>query len=58
MPFYTIGHSNRTLSVKVFDSAERARREMDKLVAERLRKGYVEEGVVRQALPVAVRRGV
>ncbi|SHG62363.1 AAA domain-containing protein [Massilia sp. CF038] len=29
--------------VKQFESAERARREMDKLVAEKLRKGYVEE---------------
>ncbi|SPA44181.1 AAA domain-containing protein [Cupriavidus taiwanensis] len=29
-------------SMKAFDSAERARREMDKLVAEKLRKGYVE----------------
>jgi uncharacterized protein (DUF1330 family) len=28
--------------VIAFDSAERARREMDKLVAEKLRKGYVE----------------
>ncbi|MGN5476585.1 WGR domain-containing protein [Cupriavidus basilensis] len=28
--------------MKAFDSAERARREMDKLVAEKLRKGYVE----------------
>lgn len=37
-----IGSAGQT-SVKAFDSAERARREMDKLVAEKLRKGYVEE---------------
>ncbi|GAA5161773.1 AAA domain-containing protein [Viridibacterium curvum] len=30
-------------ALKQFESAERARREMDKLVAEKLRKGYVEE---------------
>jgi len=36
-----IGSAGQT-SVKAFDSAERARREMDKLVAEKLRKGYVE----------------
>ncbi len=34
----TAGQSN----LKAFDSAERARREMDKLVAEKLRKGYIE----------------
>ena len=32
--------SNGQRNVKVFDSAERARREMDKLVAEKLGKGY------------------
>ncbi|RWA52384.1 hypothetical protein AU476_17955 [Cupriavidus sp. UYMSc13B] len=36
-----IGSTGQT-SVKAFDSAERARREADKLVAEKLRKGYVE----------------
>jgi len=35
----TSGQSN----LKNFDTAERARREMDKLVDEKLRKGYVEE---------------
>ena len=35
------GSTGQTL-VKAFDSAERAVREMEKLVAEKLRKGYVE----------------
>jgi predicted DNA-binding WGR domain protein len=35
------GSTGQTL-VKAFDSAERAAREMEKLVAEKLRKGYVE----------------
>ena len=30
-------------NVKQFDSAERAQREMNKLVEEKLRKGYIEE---------------
>ncbi|WP_197325742.1 AAA domain-containing protein [Ralstonia solanacearum] len=37
-----IGSTGQT-NLKQFDSAERARREMDKLVAEKLRKGYVED---------------
>ncbi|MGT2490937.1 WGR domain-containing protein [Cupriavidus basilensis] len=37
-----IGSSGQ-VNLKQFDTAERARREMDKLVAEKLRKGYVEE---------------
>ncbi|WP_155520660.1 WGR domain-containing protein, partial [Ralstonia solanacearum] len=37
-----IGSTGQT-NVKQFDSAERARREMDKLVAEKLRKGYMED---------------
>jgi predicted DNA-binding WGR domain protein len=36
-----VGSTGQTL-VKAFDSAERAAREMEKLVAEKLRKGYVE----------------
>jgi predicted DNA-binding WGR domain protein len=36
-----VGSTGQTL-VKAFDSAERAVREMEKLVAEKLRKGYVE----------------
>jgi predicted DNA-binding WGR domain protein len=32
--------TNGQPSLKVFKSAERARREMDKLVNEKLRKGY------------------
>ncbi|MCX4164348.1 MULTISPECIES: AAA domain-containing protein [Paraburkholderia] len=35
--------SNGQTNLKEFDTPERARREMDKLVAEKLRKGYVEE---------------
>jgi predicted DNA-binding WGR domain protein len=35
--------SNGQVNRKEFDTPERARREMDKLVAEKLRKGYVEE---------------
>ena len=34
--------SNGQTNLKEFDTPERARREMDKLVAEKLRKGYVE----------------
>ncbi|NIF52787.1 AAA domain-containing protein [Burkholderia sp. Ax-1724] len=37
-----VGTSGQT-NLKQYDSAERARREMDKLVTEKLRKGYVEE---------------
>jgi predicted DNA-binding WGR domain protein len=37
-----IGTSGQEM-LKQFDSADRARRELDKLVAEKLRKGYVEE---------------
>ncbi len=37
-----IGSTGQT-NLKQFESAERARREMDKLVAEKLRKGYVEQ---------------
>ena len=40
--FGRIGSTGQS-SLKVFDSAERARREMEKLVAEKLRKGYAEE---------------
>jgi predicted DNA-binding WGR domain protein len=36
-----IGSSGQTV-LKQFESAERAHREMDKLVTEKLRKGYVE----------------
>lgn len=39
--FGRIGSSGQT-NLKAFDSTERARRELDKLVAEKLRKGYVE----------------
>ncbi|SOY44847.1 hypothetical protein CBM2592_A130110 [Cupriavidus taiwanensis] len=41
MNYGRIGSAGQS-SMKAFDSAERARREMDKLVAEKLRKGYVE----------------
>ncbi|WP_454692654.1 AAA domain-containing protein [Achromobacter aloeverae] len=37
-----IGAAGQT-NLKQFETAERARREMDKLVAEKLRKGYVED---------------
>ena len=40
--FGRIGSQGQS-SLKAFDSEERAQREMDKLVAEKLRKGYVEE---------------
>ncbi|MCA8318714.1 AAA domain-containing protein [Burkholderia cepacia] len=35
--------TNGQVNLKQFESVERARREMDKLVAEKLRKGYVED---------------
>lgn len=35
--------STGQVNIKAFDTPERARREMEKLVAEKLRKGYVEE---------------
>ncbi|MFJ4294105.1 WGR domain-containing protein [Cupriavidus sp. NPDC089707] len=41
-PPLEVGSAGQT-AVKAFDNAEQARREMDKLVAEKLRKGYVEE---------------
>lgn len=40
--FGRIGSQGQT-TLKSFDSADRAEREMEKLVAEKLRKGYVEE---------------
>ncbi|MBV8656583.1 MAG: DUF4011 domain-containing protein [Burkholderiales bacterium] len=40
--FGRIGTNGQSV-VKEFESADRARREMDKLVAEKLRKGYVDE---------------
>ena len=41
MSYGRIGSNGQT-NLKEFDTPERARREMDKLVAEKLRKGYVE----------------